>query len=130
VTRRHGTGHTGTPRALALAGCFAYCAGLAGLAGCGVNDVRLTVVNASGRALDSLAVRGEFGERRIRPLAPGDSATVHFGVHGEDAFTLRGRAGEGAIAPGMAAYAESGYRVRATVDSLLVVEWETALPAY
>ena len=111
-----------TPRALALAGFVVLAAALAG---CGMNDVRVTVVNASGAPLDSLRVLGEKGAKRVRSLAPGESASVGVSVDGEDALGLRGRAGARAIVPPMPVYAEAGYRVRLTVDSSGVVLAET-----
>ncbi|MFO0601514.1 MAG: hypothetical protein U0228_39805, partial [Myxococcaceae bacterium] len=70
-----------TPRAVTLAGFVLLAAALAAasaaaVAGCGLNGVRVTVVNASGATLDSLRVLGEKGAVRVRTLAPGESAAV------------------------------------------------------
>lgn len=111
-----------TPRALALAGFVALAAALAG---CGVNDVRVTVANESGATLDSLRVLGEKGATRVRTLGPGESATVGVAVAGEDALGLRGRVGGRSLVPAMPVYAEAGYRVRLTVDSSGVVRAES-----
>ncbi|MBI5169649.1 MAG: hypothetical protein HZA61_09190 [Candidatus Eisenbacteria bacterium] len=117
--RLNGTGMR-TPRAISLAGlslCVAALAVLAALCGCGVNDVRVTVANASGRPLDSLVVAGEGFAKRVRPLAPGESAQVRVAVNGEDALALRGRIGGRPLVPQMAAYVEAGYSLRFEVDS-------------
>ncbi len=115
-----------TPRAATLAGLSLAATLLAlALAGCGMNDVRVTVVNESGTTLDSLRVLGEKGAKRVRALAPGESETVGVGVDGEDALGLRGRVGARAIVPPMPVYAEAGYRVRLVVDSSGVVRAET-----
>lgn len=111
-----------TPRALALAGLLLSV--LLGAGGCGVNDVRVTVVNESGQPLDSLVVQGEGHEKRVKALAPGESARVNVSVNGEDALALRGRMGGRALVRPMASYVEAGYTLRLTVDSGGVVHSE------
>lgn len=111
-----------TPRALALAGLLLSV--LLGAGGCGVNDVRVTVVNESGQPLDSLVVQGEGHEKRVKALAPGESARVNVSVNGEDALALRGRMGGRALVRPMASYIEAGYTLRLTVDSGGVVHSE------
>ncbi|MCC6653011.1 MAG: hypothetical protein IT348_17790 [Candidatus Eisenbacteria bacterium] len=114
-----------TPRALALAGLSLSGALLAlAIGGCGVNDVRVTVVNESGQPLDSLVVMGEGHLKRVKALAAGESARVNVGVNGEDALALRGRMGGRALVRPMASYVEAGYSLRLVVDSSGVVHSE------
>ena len=131
--RLTGTGMR-TPRAISLAGLslcggalVAVCAlgALGALCGCGVNDVRVTVVNASGGALDSLVLSGDQVTKRVRSLAPGESASVRIGVNGEDAVGLRGRRDGRRLVPQMAVYVEAGGTLRLEVDSSGVTHAET-----
>lgn len=122
--RLTGTGMR-TPRAISLAGLSLCGAALAALCGCGVNDVRVTVVNASGGALDSLVLSGDQVAKRVRSLAPGESASVRVGVNGEDAVGLRGRREGRRLVPQMAVYVEAGGTLRLEVDSSGVTHAET-----
>lgn len=123
-----------TPRAATLAGLSLPGAALAALfalgasaalCGCGVNDVRVTVVNASGGALDSLVLSGDEVSKRVRNLAPGESVVVRVGVNGEDAVGLRGRHGGRRLVPQMAVYVEAGGTLRLEVDSSGVTHAQT-----
>lgn len=105
---------------LALAGALSLFT-----AGCGLTDVRVTVVNASGQPLDSLVIAGEGHATRVKPLAPGQSRELRIAVNGEDALALRGRMGGRRLVPQMAAYVEDGYRLRLEVDPHGVVQVET-----
>ena len=125
----NGTGMR-TPRAISLAGLSLPGAGLAlcalcALCGCGVNDVRVTVVNASGGALDSLVISGDDVTKRVRALAPGESVRVSLDVNGEDAVGLRGRRDGRRLVPQMAVYVEAGGTLRLEVDSSGVTHAET-----
>ncbi|MBK7367155.1 MAG: hypothetical protein IPJ04_04375 [Candidatus Eisenbacteria bacterium] len=109
-----------TPRAISLAGLSLFGAALVpllSLSGCGVNDVRVTVVNASGGTLDSLVISGDEVSKRVRSLAPGESARVSLDVNGEDAVGLRGRRNGVRLVPQMAVYVEAGGTLRLEVDS-------------
>ena len=109
-----------TPRAISLAGLSlsgAALFSLLSLSGCGVNDVRVTVVNASGGTLDSLVISGDEVSKRVRSLAPGESARVSLDVNGEDAVGLRGRRNGVRLVPQMAVYVEAGGTLRLEVDS-------------
>lgn len=122
----NGTGMR-TPRAISLAGLSLSGAALVlgVLCGCGVNDVRVTVVNASGGALDSLVISGDAVAKRVRALAPGESVRVSLDVNGEDAVGLRGRRNGRRLVPQMAVYVEAGGILRLEVDSSGVTHAET-----
>ncbi len=122
----NGTGMR-TPRAISLAGLSLSGAALVlcALCGCGVNDVRVTVVNASGGALDSLVISGDAITKRVRSLAPGESVRVSLDVNGEDAVGLRGRRNGRRLVPQMAVYVEAGGTLRLEVDSSGVTHAET-----
>lgn len=122
----NGTGMR-TPRAISLAGLSLSGAALVlgVLCGCGVNDVRVTVVNASGGALDSLVISGDDVTKRVRALAPGESVRVSLDVNGEDAVGLRGCRNGRRLVPQMAVYVEAGGALRLEVDSSGVTHAET-----